>query len=325
MSGVQVQIVTYNSEDCIDRCLESVFAQTMPISTFLVLDNASQDDTMEHLKLYADHIECHQFKDNLGYAAAHNRGFQEALANKREYVITLNPDVVLDKHYIERCVQAMSDSQTGGVTGKLVRSHASDENGTPILDSTGLSMGILYHVHDRGSGQADVGQYDDYASVWGICGAAAVYRVNLLAKLDAFGEALDATFFVYKEDVDLCWRANRLGWSFVYAPRALAYHNRGWQRGREPVSQKVLSYSLANQFALLIRHGRAWSPMLWASAVVETLRLILLALKYPTAAKQTVQRMRSYFQHHWMVRRSLQRRSKQREEVQRDIDYYRNV
>ena len=312
---VQVQIVTYNSQDYIDRCIQSVLRQTYPSVSLLIIDNASQDRTLSRLAAYPS-IKLHAFETNIGYAAAHNFGFAKAVEDDIAFVLTLNPDIELDPIYLERTLTIMTDKAIGGVTGKLLRNRNKSETAVDcLLDSTGLVMGLLYHARDRGSGQVDMSQYDRLTNVWGICGAAAVYRIAMLKDLaPAGGQALEELFFVYKEDVDLCWQANRLGWRFAYESKALAYHERGWKDGRTPVSWRAKEHSLANQVAILIRHGRIFSPILWISIIAECVRISALALQRPSSAQKTLHLIMSQFRHHVHFRHFIRKRIRSRKE-----------
>ncbi len=318
---IQVQIVTFNSEECIDRCIQSVLQQSYPATSCLVIDNASSDSTISIIEAYSN-ILVVSLERNVGYAAAHNLGFSQAVQDGVDLVLTLNPDVELDSKYLERCIRVFCDDTVGGVIGKLIRSRTLNTN-TAILDSTGLVKGSLYHAKDRGSGEADMSQYDRLRNVWGICGASAFYRVDMLKDIAApHGRALEESFFVYKEDVELCWRANDRGWRFKYEPEAIAYHDRGWKPRESPFSRLASEHSLANQFAILIRHGSAFSLVLWLSIVVESVRLGVMALKHPSSAKIVLSLITSQFRHHVTFRREWKKSGRMSKERHHDLDRY---
>ena len=300
---VQVQVVTYNSAAQVVECLQSVLAQSVQVERIVVLDNGSQDESVGVAAKVDGAIEVMALGQNRGYAAAHNLGFRQAVARGFDYVLTLNPDVVLEPRYLEWVlVSAGTDSLCGGVSGKLLRSGQGTD--ALVIDSVGLCLGSLLHVRDCGSMEWDVGQYDRAQEVWGVCGAAALYRVDMLRQVDASGEAFDATFFVYKEDVDLCWTAKGLGWRFLYQPLARAQHTRGWTRSNRP-SAAVVAHSYANQMALLVKHVEHFSPTLAVAIVAEVTRFVLLLGTRPTAALQAVALMARNGSHMWQERARL--------------------
>lgn len=294
---VQVQIVTYNSESHIGRCLQSLAKQTAVIDRVLVIDNASTDSTTAILR--AANVPVLQMERNVGYAAGHNQGFRRAIEYGMDVVVTLNPDVELDPQYIEIAVESLwKDPRCGAVTGKLIRPDG-------LIDSAGLEMQAFYHVRDRGAGQPDGDRWAFPEPVWGICGAAAVYRVQMLRDIAlANGDIFDESFFIYKEDVELCWRATRAGWGFWYEPRAVAVHVRGWRRGSR-VSDLAVAHSFVNQTALLVRHVPKVSLCLALALFVEFARYVMLMALRPQAWAQTTKLIAKYWRHHWRVRREL--------------------
>ncbi len=344
----QIQIVTFNSHDVIEPCLMSVAHQANVALRVVLIDNASADRSVDAARAAWDRTDREmpltviENAENAGYAAAHNQGFALALRDGLPFVLTLNPDVQLDPHYVERCIGAIEGirMQTGllvaGAAGKLLRPPAQTggevkktgagplsegmrrtasgpslsvaggpSGGSPaaaepgaVLDSAGLSMGVLFHARDRGSGRRDEGQYDERELVWGVCGAAALFTGAFLDEMSARGGVFDETFFAYKEDVDLCWRAGLAAWVFVYEPDATALHARGWRKGRggrdgggRNVSDDVLAHSFANQLSMLYTYIPRSHPALWLSLVAEAARFLSLAALHPDAARKVLARL----------------------------------
>src|SRR6202451_1125340 len=100
---VSVTIVTYNSGRFIKRCLESVLEQKYPNLEVVVIDNASTDGTVDILEQFQDHCRIHYNDENIGFAAAQNQAIG---LSGGEWVLTLNPDVLLLKGFIQSLVDA---------------------------------------------------------------------------------------------------------------------------------------------------------------------------------------------------------------------------
>src|ERR1700727_1605549 len=100
---VSVTIVTYNSGRFIKRCLESLIEQKFPNLEVVIVDNASTDGTIDILEQYQDHFQIHYNDENIGFAAAQNQAI--GLSNG-EWVLTLNPDVLLLPNLIQALVEA---------------------------------------------------------------------------------------------------------------------------------------------------------------------------------------------------------------------------
>ncbi|QIB27577.1 glycosyltransferase family 2 protein [Caloranaerobacter azorensis] len=252
MKKVTIQIVTYNSEKDIIKCINSINQQTYRNIEVIVIDNNSTDKTVELLLNKYSNITLIINNKNLGFCKGHNIGFREG---KGDYVIILNPDVILDKHFVEQVVKAMEGNpDVGLISGKILRMKQNFIT-TNIIDSTGIVMARNRRAYDRGQGEEDKGQYDEKNIIFGVCGAAAVYRRKMLEDVKIDNEYFDENFFAYKEDVDLSWRAKLFGWKCLYVPSAVAYHKRGWKESsRKEIPLFLRIHSIKNRYLTIIKN-----------------------------------------------------------------------
>ena len=79
---------------------------------------------------------------------------------------------------------------------------------------------------DRGGEERDSGQYDRAQWVFGATGAAAMFRRSFVEAVSVNGQFFDEEFFSYREDADLAWRGQLMGWKCLYEPSAVAWHVR---------------------------------------------------------------------------------------------------
>lgn len=251
---VTIQIVTYNSEKDILKCIETINEQTYKNIEIIVIDNKSTDKTVDLLTTEYPNVKLIVNKENLGFCKGHNMGFKEGTG---EYVVVLNPDVVLDKHFVEEAVKVMENNpEVGLVSGKILRMKP-DFTKTNIIDSTGIIMLRNRRAYDRGQGEEDRGQYDYKKDIFGVCGAAAVYRREMLEDIKIDDEYFDENFFAYKEDVDLSWRTKLFGWKCLYVPSAIAYHKRGWkENNRKKISPLLKVHSIKNRYLMILKNDR---------------------------------------------------------------------
>jgi GT2 family glycosyltransferase len=265
-SKVLVSIVTYNSDTHLKACLESLQKQSYRNFEIRLFDNASKDSTAGIIKEYRHLLESVHFSDqNLGFCTAHNRIIDSASS---DYVLVLNPDVILDSHFLKIMISAMdNDPGAGSATGKLYRQQWTPTNPPKNpeappqivremkLDSTGIYFTRNQRHLDRGSGEKDVGQYNHREYVFGASGAAALYRRSMLVDIRYEKEYFDENFFAYREDADLAWRAQWMGWRCLYIPEAIGWHERNVLPERRPaLPDSINMHSFKNRFLLRIKN-----------------------------------------------------------------------
>lgn len=251
---VSVTIVTYNSGRFIKRCLDSVLEQKYSNLEVIVIDNASTDGTVDLLEPFADRCRIYYNDQNLGFAAAQNQAI--ALATG-EWVLTLNPDVLLMPKFIEQLVEAgQMDPKAGTICGKLLSIRSNfDPHDKQLVDSTGIYFTPMLRHLDRGSQEVDNGHYTEFEYVFGATAAAALYRRAMIDDISIDNEFFDPDFFVYREDADVAWRAQLLGWRCVYTPLAQGYHVRNVLPGnRRALPPEINMHSVKNRFLMRIKN-----------------------------------------------------------------------
>jgi GT2 family glycosyltransferase len=212
---VSVIVVNYNGKPFLDDCLTSLRAQTYPRLRYevLVVDNGSSDGSLGYLASRYPWVRRIAAGTNLGFARGNNEGFRHA---RGDLLALLNNDACVEPSWLEELVDALNDDpRTGGVAAKILL-----KKDPGRINSAGLTLYRTGYGGDRGYGQADQGQFDEPAEVFGACGASALLRRAMLADVGPF----DERFFMYYEDLDLAWRARLRGWTFRYTPKAVVHH-----------------------------------------------------------------------------------------------------
>jgi len=252
MSKVSIQIVTWNSLRFLPDCLESIFNQTFRDWSVLIIDNNSSDHSLEYVEKNWPQVKVLKNSRNLGFSRAHNQGLA---STDSEYVLVMNPDVILEPDFLTEIVTAADKKKrVASLAPKLLKMkfnhidhcdhNTPEQQGsgaminpdwcvikTEMIDSTGLAMKKTRRFVDRGEGAKDEGQYDKQTDIFGASGACVLYRRKSLVdvKMKDVGlreEYFDEDFFAYQEDIDLAWRLKWRGWQALYVSSALAYHVR---------------------------------------------------------------------------------------------------
>lgn len=252
--GVAITIVTFNSARYIAKCLEYLLEQDYPDIQIVVVDNASSDDTAAIVERFGPHIKFVRNAQNVGFAQGQNQAI--ALTDS-DWVLTLNPDVRLTPDFVSKAVAAgESDPRIGSVSGKLLRMKPEfDIPAEQTIDSTGIYFTPELRHFDRGSGEPDRGNYDQFEYVFGVTGAAGLYRRTMIQDVSIDDQFFDNDFFAYREDADLAWRAQLLGWKSLYVPNAVAYHVRNvLPTNRRSLAPAVNMHSVKNRFLMRIKN-----------------------------------------------------------------------
>ena len=257
MARVSLNIVTWNGLRYLPELLESIDNQTFRDFTVRIVDNGSDDGTVEYLTEKRPDIMLVRNVKNHGFAAAHNQAMKFALDRWPEseqescYVLCCNQDIILTPDFLKTLIaDADEHPGVGAFCGKLLRAYGENLNDDALketvqserIDSTGLRGNRWRRFTDRGAGEMDQGQYDQEQDIFGVSGALAFYRASVLSDVQIGKEFFDEDFFSYKEDVDLAWRIRTQGWAARFVPQALAYHWRGiYGKERAGVFSRILS------------------------------------------------------------------------------------
>jgi GT2 family glycosyltransferase len=259
---VSVTIVTHNSAGYLEACLESVERQDYSRLEIVVVDNSSTDGTVEILSRHGRHLRVIRNAFNNGFCGGQNQAIQ---ISQGQWILVLNPDVALEPEFVSRLVTAQTDPSVGVACGRLAAP------GGSRLDSTGIYFTPELRHFDRDCRQPDSGQHLKTEYVFGATGAAAFYRREMIEAISVPGpkgpEFFDEDFFAYREDADVAWRAQLLGWNCLYVPEAHATHVRTClPDNRAKMSALVNMHSVKNRFlmriknigaGLYLRHGLA--------------------------------------------------------------------
>jgi hypothetical protein len=230
-----VIIVSWNVKDAVLKNLRSVFASSpMPALDVILVDNASEDGTVETVREAFPDVRLIANKENRGFAAACNQGLA---ASSARHALLLNPDMRVEPDALAKTVDYLDAYPNVAVLGsKLV-----GEDGKPMhhlrrfptLRDQFVILSKLTHLFPKTiyrymGRDLDLEQEQDVDSIRG-----SYFAINRSA-LDAIG-LLDERYFIWFEEVDYCRRVKEKGMSVRYVPSIVAHDSVGKsfaQRGR---------------------------------------------------------------------------------------------
>lgn len=254
MTKISVVCVTFNSGNFIRQCLDSLNEQSFKDFETIIIDNASTDGTADIISKGYPGCRLIRNEKNTGYCAAQNQGIK---LSEGKYILTLNPDIVLDKDFLSSLYRsAVSHPDAGSLASKLLI--LKDGIKTDIIDSLGHSIGRNRYVKNIGSGKTDNGQFDNERFVFGVSGAAAFYKREMLESIKYKDEYLDEDLFLGYDDVDIDWRLKTARMENAIHPKScrMAHQKRLTQKSQPDVDllqlQEQISCDSKERF--LTRH-----------------------------------------------------------------------
>ncbi len=218
MKKVGVVILNFKVKDETLECIKSVQKSSLKNTKIIVVDNDSGDGLEEEVKeLDVDFI---QTGDNLGYSGGNNVGIKKALEDKCDLILVLNPDTTIDKDAIKFLVEG---ADSAGIYGPKIYFG----QGKTIWYAGGIFDKANVLGQHRGVDQKDDGQFDKVEETDFVTGAALFVSREVFEKIGLF----DEKYFLYLEDLDLCYRAKQAGFKIGYLPDAVVYHKNAKSTG----------------------------------------------------------------------------------------------
>jgi GT2 family glycosyltransferase len=234
---ISVIVVNFNGKDYIGECLRSLQEQTFIHFETIVIDNGSQDGSVEYLQAnFGSSIRLLRNPKNEGFSGGNNRGI---CISRGKYIVLLNNDARADCCWLEEMVKAAeAESRVGMVASKIYLDGTQKviDNVGQLIYRDGLNRG-------RGRLEADHGQFDQPEEVLFPSGCAALYRKEMLDEIGLF----DEDFFAYGDDTDIGLKGRLAAWKCLYVPTAVVYHR---------YSQSSGAYSPLKAF--YVERNRIW-------------------------------------------------------------------
>ena len=257
--SLAIIIVTYNSKQEIDACLDSLVGHTAPFpTTITIVDNQSADGTAAHVRERWPMVEVIESGGNVGFAKANNLGIK---ATSSDYVLLMNPDTVSPPGAIQTLVRGLASHPDAAIAGARLLSERGFPElswGTPISPYNELKTMIFSRLYLRKVRRL-VRKMDKLSRVarevdW-VSGACMVIR---RPDLEAVG-LMDERYFMYYEDVDLCLAIQERGRKVLYIAGAEVLHYRGKSAARNPELERKRQQS---HIAYYEKHLPMWTPLL---------------------------------------------------------------
>jgi GT2 family glycosyltransferase len=285
--NLSIIIVSWNTAELLANCLESVYAHPPPDSfELIVVDNASTDGTVQMVRQQFPQVKLVANEENVGFAAANN---QAITSSSGRYVLLLNPDTEVRPGALDTLVQFMDAHPGAGAVGvQLLNPDNTLQPSCYPLPTLSREWWRLFHL-DRlrpyGTYRMTDWPLDQPKEVEVIQGAALLLRRQALDQVGL----LDTDYFIYTEEVDLCYRLQHAGWRLYWVPQAQVVHY-GGQSTRQVAAEMFLQLYLSKLLFFRKHHGRLaaliYKLILSTAALIRLLVTPLAWLEQPPRRRQ---------------------------------------
>mgnify|MGYP001571168366 CR=1 FL=1 len=212
---VSIIIVNFNQKQLTLNCLKSLGKVTYSNYEIIVVDNDSQDGSVEAISKMYPKVRQVLNKSNSGYVGGNNAGIKQALG---KYLLILNNDTIVTPDFIEPLVIDLEkDTSLGIVQSKIFIMDNPKQLDNVVSYLT--NIGFLFHI---GYLDIDKPEYKKFRETFAAKGACMMVRKSVF-ELGAF----DEKYWCYFEESDLCWRAWVMGYHVAFEPKSIIYHKMG--------------------------------------------------------------------------------------------------
>jgi GT2 family glycosyltransferase len=217
---IAIVILNWNGQKLLEQFLPSVVNFSLELAEIYVADNASTDTSISYIKEFYPTIKIIENSKNEGYA----KGYNDALANvDADIYCLLNSDVEVTKDWLNPILEVFrTDAKTAIIQPKLL-----DFKNKDTFEYAGAAGGFLDlygYPYCRGrvfnSLEKDTGQFNDISTIFWASGACLFIRSKIYHQI----EGLDEDYFAHQEEIDLCWRAQNIGYKVKYVGASTVFH-----------------------------------------------------------------------------------------------------
>lgn len=219
-SKVGIVIVTYNSENDIKECIESIYKQNYKNFEIILVDNDSKDLTLEIVKSFKkDNIHILPQNKNKYLTKGNNIGIRFAVDKfNSEYILILNPDTVLEENVLSTLVETIEKSEKNCAVGPKLKFLNKRDFG--LINSAGIFYDGYLQAYDIGFKQKDIEEFNKEREVFGVSGACILFRTKSILDVGLYWEKIK----LYMDELELFIRLNKKGYKTIYQPKCTVWH-----------------------------------------------------------------------------------------------------
>ena len=276
MNRTAIILLNWNSYEHTANCIRSLQKCAGEGFDIIVVDNGSQDGSIQKLQQEFDQVIFLTYETNHGFVGGNNRGFQYALGKNYEYVMMLNNDVFVERFFMHHLINYMDfHPEAGAIQPKIFFNNDRTKiwnGGSKYASWLGWTYSKNY-MRGQGNLQRTLHEVD-----W-ITGCALLVRSSILKEIGLLNE----NFFIYYEDVDLSFRIKHAGYTLMFHPDAVIYHIAGMshkakKKGPEGYANPIVHYLNFRNHLWLLRTWTKWYQ--WPTTLIAYFSYSLAVMTY---------------------------------------------
>lgn len=273
--SVSVIIVNYNTKELLLNCISSIYKQTYGVEfEIIVVDNNSNDGSIEAVSLSYPLVKCVKNSDNLGFGTANNIGVRYALY---DYVFLLNSDTIIEQNILSELEYFMNEHTTcAGVIPNILYPDYTPQctygNYPTFIYFFLNAIGIYSFLPKKMRDKYSIGIVSNFklpTKVPHILGVAMFMKKSIFEYVLGF----DEKYFLYFEETDLCYRITKLGYDFYVYPFVYVLH---YLSKSSPSSIFKIEHTLKSRI-YYFRKNKVWGR--FGIKTISFLKLVLLSIK----------------------------------------------
>jgi GT2 family glycosyltransferase len=222
---LSVVILTYNSSNTIEKCLKTLLKEKGIDFEIIVIDNHSDDNSINKANKFKVHIKVEKNTKNVGFSKGVNKGIKKSTG---EYILLLNPDTIIPNGAINKLFDCQNSSGAEVIGGRAVKINGLVHNTfvkkpslmTLIFDYTNLRKLFPFDLIHKSHYYLNKKYPDHLIDVDAVSGGYMLVKREVFTKVGLF----DENFFMYLEDIDFCVRAKQFGYRVCFCPYSTIIH-----------------------------------------------------------------------------------------------------
>jgi GT2 family glycosyltransferase len=275
---ISIIIVSWNTSRLLENCLASIMANppALPVETWVV-DNASTDGSPRMVRENFPQVYLIENRENVGFARANNQAIERCTGN---YVLLLNPDTLVEADALQALTDFLDRFPEAGAAGPRIlnpdgslqiSSHPRPTLPRELWRMFHLDIFLPYAEYPPSKWETNSSQEVD-----ALMGACLLLRKKVLDQVGF----LDEDYYIYSEEVDLCYRIQRAGWRLYWVPSAEVVHFGGQSTQQVPTEMFLHLYQGKIKY---FRKHHGWPATQFYKlilAIAALVRLVLMPLVF---------------------------------------------